>query len=34
VKWDEVIEELVKEKFVEINKIAFNKGKELAEKLF
>lgn len=34
VKWDEVIEELVKERFVEINKIAFNKGKELAEKLF
>lgn len=34
VKWDEVIEEMVKAKFVEINKVAFGKGKDLAEKLF
>jgi len=34
VKWDDVISELVKPRFVEINKKAFNEGKLLAEKLF
>ncbi len=34
VNWEQVIGELVKPKFVEINVKAFNEGKALAEKLF